>query len=552
MDPITNEEMLMAAAAGEYDVELPTPITRPEQYWVKIINRINSGGGGSVSPEQIDAAIESYLNSHDADIVTEQELSDELSGYYNKTDIDNALDGKADVADIPDVSSFIDADVDNLTNYYDKNDVDDALSGKADANHNHSGVYAPASHSHTQADVTGLDSALAGKAAASHTHAQADVTGLADALAAKADAAATQTALNAKQDALTAGENITIETVNGELTISATDTDTWVPNSSGAAGYVASGEGQANKAWMTDENGNPAWRAASAPTDAQVQTAVYRYLENENLEEMVQTSGGAMTPDIKRALLDAFAHVAWADANGLTYYNTLETALFPNLNLVSISAVYTQTKPIYTDNSLDDLRSELVVTANYSNSSSEVVSFYTLTGTLNAGTRAITVTYGGKTATFQVVVTPENVWISALGNGGHSAQPAYSPFVLPSSTYQYDYSKEITAIELNVITAGQLSIGYCTQSTLSGTYSYSDSVFVTHEVLSTVKAGTQKIRLQTPLTIPSGYTLFFGVPTDTMDFDYGGTFTNGFYYHNLSTDKWAVQNRTIGMNIYTA
>ena len=359
-------------------------------------------------------------------------------------------------------------------------------------------------------------------------------------------------AIAAAVDALTAGENITIETVNGELTISATDTDTWVPNSSGAAGYVASGEGQANKAWMTDENGNPAWRAASAPTDAQVQTAVYRYLENENLEEMVQTSGGAMTPDIKRALLDAFAHVAWADANGLTYYNTLETALFPNLDLVSISAVYTQTKPIYTDNSLDDLRSELVVTANYSNSSSEVVSFYTLTGTLNAGTRAITVTYGGKTATFQVVVTPENVWISALGNGGHSAQPAYSPFVLPSSTYQYDYSKEITAIELNVITAGQLSIGYCTRSTLSGTYSYSDSVFVTHEVLSTVKAGTQKIRLQTPLTIPSGYTLFFGVPTDTMDFDYGGTFTNGFYYHNLSNDKWAVQNRTIGMNIYTA
>ena len=241
----------------------------------------------------------------------------------------------------------------------------------------------------TLSDMPTLRAMVAGKAAASHTHAQADVTGLADALAAKADAAATQTALNAKQDALTAGENITIETVNGELTISATDTDTWVPNSSGAAGYVASGEGQANKAWMTDENGNPAWRAASAPTDAQVQTAVYRYLENENLEEMVQTSGGAMTPDIKRALLDAFAHVAWADANGLTYYNTLETALFPNLDLVSISAVYTQTKPIYTDNSLDDLRSELVVTANYSNSSSEVVSFYTLTGTLNAGTRTM-------------------------------------------------------------------------------------------------------------------------------------------------------------------
>lgn len=658
MDPITRGEMFLAAAAGEYDGELPAPITRQEQYLKKIINQID--GGGSVSPEQIDAAIESYLNSHDADIVTEQELSDAISAFdlgmreerseiinelysaidtkqdaltagdnisietindeltisatdttysdatqqthglmstADKTKLDsitaakiqawdaaeqnvnadwNAESGDAQILHKPDLSVYALAanvtksalGIDNVDNTSDADKpistaTETALAGKVDKETNKSLMSAD---EHTK--LTGIESGaqvnavtgVKGNAENNYRTGEINISpaniGLGNvdntSDANKPISTATQTALNAKQDALTAGENITIETVNGELTISAADTDTWVPNSSGAAGYVASGEGQANKAWMTDENGNPAWRAASAPTDAQVQTAVYRYLENENLEEMVQTSGGAMTPDIKRALLDAFAHVAWADANGLTYYNTLETALFPNLDLVSISAVYTQTKPIYTDNSLDDLRSELVVTANYSNSSSEVVSFYTLTGTLNAGTRAITVTYGGKTATFQVVVTPENVWISALGNGGHSAQPAYSPFVLPSSTYQYDYSKEITAIELNVITAGQLSIGYCTRSTLSGTYSYSDSVFVTHEVLSTVKAGTQKIRLQTPLTIPSGYTLFFGVPTDTMDFDYGGTFTNGFYYHNLSTDKWAVQNRTIGMNIYTA
>lgn len=167
MEPITREEMFMATAAGEYDGEIPEPITRAELYWEKIISRIENE---KLTPEEIDAAIEAYLNSHDADIVTEAELIEALGGYYNKGDIDTALDGKADVADILDVSSFIDADVDNLTNYYDKNDVDDALSGKADANHNHSGVYAPASHSHTQADVTGLDSALAGKAAASHSH----------------------------------------------------------------------------------------------------------------------------------------------------------------------------------------------------------------------------------------------------------------------------------------------------------------------------------------------------------------------------------------------
>ena len=50
-----------------------------------------------------------------------------------------------------------------------------ALAEKADANHNHDGVYAPASHTHEIGQITGLQGQLDGKAASSHTHAAGQV-----------------------------------------------------------------------------------------------------------------------------------------------------------------------------------------------------------------------------------------------------------------------------------------------------------------------------------------------------------------------------------------
>lgn len=67
-----------------------------------------------------------------------------------------------------------------------KSYADGLASNYATADHNHDTVYSKLGHTHATSEITGLDDALAGKAAASHTHAIADVTGLQDALNGKA------------------------------------------------------------------------------------------------------------------------------------------------------------------------------------------------------------------------------------------------------------------------------------------------------------------------------------------------------------------------------
>ena len=119
-------------------------------------------------------------------------------------------------------------------------------------------------------------------------------------------------------------------------------------------------------------------------------------------------SGGGLTADIKSALLACFANVAWKGNDGQDYYDALENALNPPVNLSSITAVYTQSGTIYDTASLDDLKPDLVVTAHYDNATTQVITNYTLSGTLTEGTSTITVSYGGKSTTFNVTVSVFN------------------------------------------------------------------------------------------------------------------------------------------------
>ena len=110
--------------------------------------------------------------------------------------------------------------------------------------------------------------------------------------------------------------------------------------------------------------------------------------------------------------------------------------------LTSISAVYTQSGTVYTSDSLDSLKSDLGVTAHYSDSSTSVVSStdYTLSGTLTVGTSTITVTYEGLTTTFNVTAT--DILYSLYNHTFSNADPIATGLTLLTSdrdiTFAFD------------------------------------------------------------------------------------------------------------------
>lgn len=133
----------------------------------------------------------------------------------------------------------------------------------------------------------------------------------------------------------------------------------------------------------------------SALKDDLVVTAYYDDTSSEAVPAADYMLSGALTVGTS---------VITASYNGKTTTFTVTVTAAPTLS--SISAVYTQSGTVYDTDSLDSLKSDLVVTATYSDSSTATVpsADYTLSGTLTVGTSTITVSYEGKTTTFNVTV----------------------------------------------------------------------------------------------------------------------------------------------------
>ncbi|MDR0302747.1 MAG: bacterial Ig-like domain-containing protein [Treponema sp.] len=134
-------------------------------------------------------------------------------------------------------------------------------------------------------------------------------------------------------------------------------------------------------------------------------------------------------------------------------YNGETTTFTVNVTartLTSITAVYTQgEKKIYEETSLTALKTDLVVTANYSDNTSKPIAAaeYALSGTLSVGQSTVTVTFEEQTTTFTVDVseTPSGItyvfnladWIAAhpqyTGEGNSIPADGSSNPVIPSS-----------------------------------------------------------------------------------------------------------------------
>ena len=166
-------------------------------------------------------------------------------------------------------------------------------------------------------------------------------------------------------------------------------------------------------------------RASLDKADDAVQVGQQRAATDWDTEEAGINENGkivtrpSMSDEAKYSLLSLLSDVAYATPNGAAKLADLEDKLFPTRHLSSITAAYDQDRPIHPDDPMQYIKYDLVVTANYSDGTSEVLSDsdYEVSGALNIGTSTLTVSYSTKTAEIEVTVTG---YAHSLASGTHT------------------------------------------------------------------------------------------------------------------------------------
>lgn len=164
--------------------------------------------------------------------------------------------------------------------------------------------------------------------------------------------------------------------------------------------------------------------------------------------------------------------------------------------LESISAVFNPSDAVFcTEDTLDDLKPYLTVTAIYSDSTEVTLesSAYTLSGTLTEGTSTITVSYNGKTDTFNVTVRSATLLFA--NNSWHTFNPSGSTATASNAVdLTFATSADTTSYNLGVSADGS---GKLTYSNIKG---HRIRLYYT----SNWNAGQDSTRLATNISFESG------------------------------------------------
>ncbi len=137
-----------------------------------------------------------------------------------------------------------------------------------------------------------------------------------------------------------------------------------------------------------------------------------------------------------------------------------------SVTLKSISAVFTQgATAVYPSTSLESLKNMLVVTGTNNDNSTFTIpaADYTLSGTLAAPSSTVTVTYSGKTTTFNVTVTPVTLKSIAVTTSPNKTAYVEGDVFQPSGMavtayYNDDSSALLGAADYTYSPSGRLSV----------------------------------------------------------------------------------------------
>lgn len=277
-----------------------------------------------------------------------------------------------------------------------------------------------------------------------------------------------------------------------------------------------------------------------------------------DLKEDIENISG-ISDDVKTALLQIAQKVAYIDDDGQDYYDALYNALYPPAppaTLVSISAVYTQSGTVYDTDTLDSLKTDLVVTATYDDSTTATVTSYTLSGTLTEGTSTITVSYGGKTTTFTVNVTSQYTFydyitmtyadntILPTNCGILTDVPFSSEYTLETAvkyTSSTDRPSNIMGIRDGQTGTKQFGLFYnCSVGKLGYWYGGTDTTVDNRPL---VRNQVNAIKVQ-PVGVSSTYPLNATLNVNGTDYDTGSTVTGetwkswlGFFKYGISATQ---------------